>query len=55
MGMSGAVDINLTALVWIMERLGVAEDEQLEMSRKVRGFAGLVLEEIHKEQKKVKK
>lgn len=48
MGSGGAIDINLMALIWIMDKQGVAESEQLHFSRKVRYFNGLVLEAISK-------
>jgi hypothetical protein len=52
MGMGGAVDLNLLAIVWVMERMGVDVEEQLEMSGRVRFFASLVISEINKEAKK---
>lgn len=55
MGMDGAVDIDLKALIWIMEKLGVHESEQLAMSSAVRTFNSLVLAEITEEQKRVSK
>ena len=52
MGMGGAVDLNIMAVAWVMDRMGVDEGEQLELCNRVRYFASLVLAEINRDAKK---